>query len=92
MNVYTNTIYSGVVDTPLATSLGSADVVFQRMVSRSALQRLAQPEEIAKCILFLLSDSSSFVTGSVSLTPSWLPDFVLTVALMQVLNADGGFQ
>ena len=57
---------SGVVDTPLATALGSADLVFQRMVSRSALQRLAQPEEIASCILFLLSDSSSFVSGSVS--------------------------
>ncbi|KAJ5481641.1 dehydrogenase [Penicillium sp. IBT 31633x] len=64
-NVRVNAVAPGVVDTPLATALGSADVVFQRMVSRSALQRLAQPEEIARCILFLLSDASSFVTGSV---------------------------
>ncbi|KAJ5131997.1 hypothetical protein N7448_006155 [Penicillium atrosanguineum] len=49
----------------LATALGSPDLVFQRLVARSALQRLAQPEEIAQCILFLLSDASSFVTGSV---------------------------
>ncbi|OOQ88881.1 3-oxoacyl-[acyl-carrier-protein] reductase [Penicillium brasilianum] len=64
-NVRVNAVAPGVVDTPLATALGSPDLVFQRMVSRSALQRLAQPEEIAQCILFLLSDSSSFVTGSV---------------------------
>ncbi|KAL4811340.1 dehydrogenase [Aspergillus unguis] len=64
-NVRVNAVAPGVVDTPLATALGSSELVFQRMVSRSALQRLAQPEEIAQCILFLLSDSSSFVTGSV---------------------------
>lgn len=64
--------HSGVVDTPLATALGDADVVFQRMVSKSALQRLAQPEEIANCILFLLSDTSSFVSGSVSFMHSFL--------------------
>lgn len=92
MNAFTNNIYSGVVDTPLATALGSADVVFQRMVSRSALQRLAQPEEIARCILFLLSDASSFVTGSVSSPFFCPPGFVLIPAPMQVLNADGGFQ
>lgn len=65
MKVETNNLYSGVVDTPLATALGDAEAVFQRLVSRCALQRLAQPEEIARCILFLLSDASSFVTGSV---------------------------
>ncbi|KAJ5999338.1 dehydrogenase [Penicillium sp. IBT 35674x] len=64
-NVRVNAVAPGVVDTPLATALGDADLVFQRMVSKSALQRLAQPEEIASCILFLLSDSSSFVSGSV---------------------------
>ncbi|BCS27688.1 SDR family NAD(P)-dependent oxidoreductase [Aspergillus puulaauensis] len=64
-NVRVNAVAPGVVDTPLAAALGSPDLVFQRMVSRTALQRLAQPEEIANCILFLLSDTSSFVTGSV---------------------------
>ncbi|KAJ5289665.1 uncharacterized protein N7443_009918 [Penicillium atrosanguineum] len=64
-NVRVNAVAPGVVDTPLATALGSPDLVFQRLVARSALQRLAQPEEIAQCILFLLSDASSFVTGSV---------------------------
>lgn len=83
--------YSGVVDTPLAAALGSPDLVFQRMVSRTALQRLAQPEEIANCILFLLSDTSSFVTGSVSLAV-WLHSSPLTLIIIQVLNADGGFQ
>jgi len=29
------------------------------------LKRFAQPEEIAKAILFLASDDASFITGSV---------------------------
>ncbi|KAJ5634434.1 hypothetical protein N7528_002276 [Penicillium herquei] len=64
-NVRVNAIAPGVIDTALATALGDPDVVFQRMVSRCALQRMGQPQEIANCILFLLSDVSSFVSGSV---------------------------
>jgi NAD(P)-dependent dehydrogenase (short-subunit alcohol dehydrogenase family) len=57
--------YSGVVDTPLAKSLGPAEVVHERLLTRTALKRIAQPEEIVKCILFLLSDEASYVTASV---------------------------
>lgn len=55
----------GLVDTPLAKDLGPAEMVQERLVSRTALKRMAQPEEIARCILFLLSDVSSYITASV---------------------------
>ena len=35
-----------------------------RMAPSIPMQRAAQPEEIAKCILFLLSDDASYVTGT----------------------------
>jgi 3-oxoacyl-[acyl-carrier protein] reductase len=34
-------------------------------LSRAVLERLAKPEEIAKAIFFLASDSASFITGQV---------------------------
>lgn len=57
----------GPVNTPLLLDLGSRDLVHERLVTRTALGRMAEPEEIAKCILFLLSDESSYVNGSVSI-------------------------
>jgi len=34
------------------------------MKAGSALQRLAQPEEIAAAVAYLVSDDASFITGS----------------------------
>lgn len=38
---------------------------FAQLTSRIALKRVAEPEEIAACCLFLASDEASFVTGAV---------------------------
>jgi NAD(P)-dependent dehydrogenase (short-subunit alcohol dehydrogenase family) len=38
---------------------------FSQLAMRIALRRVAQPEEIAACALFLASDEASFVTGAV---------------------------
>ncbi|KAJ5818588.1 dehydrogenase [Penicillium riverlandense] len=64
-NIRVNAVAPGLVDTPLAKALGPAEMVQERLVPRTALKRVAQPEEIASCILFLLSDVSSYVTASV---------------------------
>ncbi|KAL4861257.1 hypothetical protein BDV12DRAFT_71232 [Aspergillus spectabilis] len=60
-----NAVAPGLVDTPLAKALGPAELLNERLLSRTALGRMAQPEEISKCILFLLSDESSYVNASV---------------------------
>lgn len=56
-SVRANTVCPGLVDTPMAEGV-------QGNVGNYALRRLAQPEEIARAILFLTSDESSYVTGA----------------------------
>lgn len=58
--------HRGVVDTALVKALGTAEQVNERLLARTALKRIAQPEEVAKVILFLLSDSAGYITSSVS--------------------------
>jgi NAD(P)-dependent dehydrogenase (short-subunit alcohol dehydrogenase family) len=63
-----NAVSPGSTDTPgLNDLLASSEVGQQRlkMISNSVpLGRLGRPDEIAKAVLFLASDDSSFVTGT----------------------------
>lgn len=52
-----NTVCPGLVDTPMATGMHAN-------ARNYALKRLAQPDEIARAILFLTSPDSSYVTGA----------------------------
>src|SRR5882757_9638066 len=56
-----NVVSPGPIDTPLV-SRQSAEVI-ARMVSTIPMGRMGKPDEIAKAVLFLASDDSSFVTG-----------------------------
>jgi NAD(P)-dependent dehydrogenase (short-subunit alcohol dehydrogenase family) len=42
----------------------SVEAQFEKRATRIALRRVAKPDEIAACALFLVSDESSFVTGA----------------------------
>ncbi|GAA5233645.1 SDR family oxidoreductase [Verticiella sediminum] len=55
--VRVNTVCPGLVDTPMAQGV-------QGNVGNYALRRMAQPDEIARAILFLTSTESSYVTGA----------------------------
>ena len=64
--VRVNAVLPGGTDTPasVTNAPGSGPEVLAFIEGLHALKRLAKPEEIARSVLHLASDASSFVTGS----------------------------
>jgi NAD(P)-dependent dehydrogenase (short-subunit alcohol dehydrogenase family) len=60
-----NVVSPGVVETPLTAQIRSDPNWYAAYASKSALGRWAQPHELAGAVVYLASDASSFVTGSV---------------------------
>lgn len=60
-----NAVAPGYVDTPLLASRSIEER--SEIAQRHPMQRMATPQEITNMIVFLLSDASGFVTGSVHL-------------------------
>jgi NAD(P)-dependent dehydrogenase (short-subunit alcohol dehydrogenase family) len=73
-NVRVNAIVPGGTDTPsnVANAPGAPPDVMNFMQGLHALKRMARPEEIAQSVLYLASDSSSFVTGAALLVDGGL--------------------
>lgn len=63
MGVRVNAVAPGLVDTEMATHMEKK--AGTEMIQNSAMKRLATVEEIAQVVLFLASDSASFVNGQV---------------------------
>ncbi|MCD6104279.1 MAG: 3-oxoacyl-[acyl-carrier-protein] reductase [Thermosipho sp. (in: Bacteria)] len=61
--VRVNAIAPGFIKTPMTKDL--PEKVINLVISKTVLQRMGEPEEIAKAALFLASDESSFITGQV---------------------------
>jgi NAD(P)-dependent dehydrogenase (short-subunit alcohol dehydrogenase family) len=66
-HIRVNAVSPGSIDTPgLSQLLGSSEAGRQRMKMISSsipMGRLGTPDEIAKAVVFLASDDSSYVTG-----------------------------
>ncbi|MDB5296064.1 MAG: short-chain dehydrogenase/reductase, partial [Phycisphaerales bacterium] len=66
-NIRVNVVSPGPVVTPaiaeLAGGKANADAMFEEMVKGIPLGRAAQPDEIAKAVVFLASDDASYVNG-----------------------------
>lgn len=60
-----NVIAPSLVDTPLAKRLLSTPAKQEAMAARHPLQRIGSPADIATMAAFLLSESSSWMTGQV---------------------------
>jgi len=58
-----NAIAPGLVETRFASALIHNDELREKVVSGTALQRHAQPHEMAGSAVYLLSDASSYTTG-----------------------------
>jgi NAD(P)-dependent dehydrogenase (short-subunit alcohol dehydrogenase family) len=63
-----NTVSPGPIATPIYGKLGmpaeAAKGFEEQMASSNPMKRFGQPDEIAKTVLFLASDDSSYITGS----------------------------
>ena len=58
-----NAVAPGCIDTDMTAVLSVA--VKEEMIKTIPLGRVAQPEEVAKAVLFLVSDYASYITGQV---------------------------
>jgi NAD(P)-dependent dehydrogenase (short-subunit alcohol dehydrogenase family) len=67
-SIRVNAICPGDTDTPMlrneAEQLGQPEDAFMAEAADRPLGRYAQPEEIARAVLFLASDASRYVTGT----------------------------
>jgi NAD(P)-dependent dehydrogenase (short-subunit alcohol dehydrogenase family) len=62
--VRVNAILPGGTDTPMGRAVASSDETRALIAGLHALKRPAAPEEIARSVLYLASEASSFVTGT----------------------------
>jgi len=67
-NIRVNSVHPGFIDTPMvakfAESTGNKEAIYEALKKLHPLGRIGKPEEVASVIVFLLSDDSSFMTGS----------------------------
>lgn len=66
-NVRVNSILPGAVDTDMYREMNDTADKRAFVIGLHALKRVATPEELARSVLYLASDESSFVTGTASL-------------------------
>ena len=62
-----NSIHPGYIDGGMLATMAEEfgdESLYQRFVKRTPMKRLGKPEEIAKGVLFLVSEDDSFATGS----------------------------
>ncbi len=62
-NIRVNSVHPGFIETPMSTDLISNERMLKWFVSQTALPRVGQAHEVAAAVLFLASDSSSYITG-----------------------------
>jgi acetoacetyl-CoA reductase len=63
VGITVNAICPGYINTDMVAAVPK-DVLEKNIISQIPVGRLGEPEEIARCVVFLASDDSSFITGS----------------------------
>jgi NAD(P)-dependent dehydrogenase (short-subunit alcohol dehydrogenase family) len=78
-NIYVNAIMPGPIKTPFFDTIVESktaeetEAFFKMMGNSAPLGRMGDPEDIAKAVLFMASDLSSYVTGTVLPVSGGLP-------------------
>lgn len=62
-HIRVNSVHPGVISTPMIHQ-GDSEEIIKQFAKSIPLQRVAEPEEVSKMVLFLASDDSSYSTGS----------------------------
>ncbi|WP_042224386.1 SDR family NAD(P)-dependent oxidoreductase [Oceanobacillus manasiensis] len=62
-NIKVNAILPGLVNTPLVDDFKSEEI-FESFMERIPMKRAAEPEEVAKPALFLVSEGASYINGA----------------------------
>lgn len=60
-NVTVNSVAPGYIDTEMVQAVPQE--VLQAIVDKVPVHRLGKPEEVARCVLFLVDDNAGFITG-----------------------------
>ncbi|PIE41023.1 MAG: short-chain dehydrogenase [Gammaproteobacteria bacterium] len=63
-NIRVNAVLPGATDTKFAAALVKNDAVLNQLMPHVPMQRVAEPQEIAGSVLYLVSDAASYTTGS----------------------------
>jgi len=73
LNIRVNAIAPGMIDTPMVESSKQDPKTMEATLVRVPLHRMGKPEEVSNLVLFLVSDASSYITGStVVIDGGWL--------------------
>jgi len=65
LNIRVNAISPGAIDTPMAEATKQDPKVLEQSLARIPMHRMGKPEEVSNAVVFLASDKSSYMTGSV---------------------------
>jgi len=58
-----NAVGPGSIDTEMMAGVNASAEAMQRVMSRTPMQRIGEPREIANVVAFLCSDKASYITG-----------------------------
>lgn len=64
-NIRVNAIAPGIIDTPMVDPIREDEQGLNATLARIPMKRMGKPEEISNVVLFLCSDLSSYMTGTV---------------------------
>lgn len=65
LNIRVNAISPGAIDTPMVDAIKQDPKTLEQSLARIPMHRMGNPEEVSNVVVFLASDKSSYMTGSV---------------------------